>query len=243
MRLQKKGALFLLFATGLYWSQSQAILSMVYDPYDVFQNTITAKNSVESLINQAKQLKCDADNLTKLSKGHFENINAVLNQLGSICSQGNSLSYGLNNIDKIFGNKFPGMQPSMNFNQDFSKWSGTAYDTLKQSLLSMSLQGQLFNKENQAIQALQILSENANGNLSAQQTAHRIALEGISQLQKLRQLLLTQASSQDTYMAYQLQKEQSQQAALHEWIKNSQVTFRKYQGKSGFGVNELPMSP
>lgn len=233
----------LVLALGIYSSKILAVLPIVYDPYDVFQNTITARNSVTALMNQAKQLQFDVENLKKLSKGHFENSNAVLSQLTDIASQGKSLSYGLKNIDMTFGTRFPGLRQTTDFNQDYSNWSGTAYDTLKNGMLSMSLQGKLFDKENESIRELQTLSESTQGNLSAQQTSHRIALQEVGQLQKLRQLLLTQGSAQNIFMTYQLQTQQSQQAAMHEWIKNSQISFHKYQGNSGFGVNETPTIP
>lgn len=228
---------------SLYCTTSLAVLPIVYDPYDVFQNTITAKNSVESLINQAKQLQFEVQNLKKLSKGHFENTNFILNQLTNVSNQGRSISYGANNLDALFKNKFPGMQSSSNYHKDFTNWSETTYDTLKNSMLSLSLQGKLFEKESQDVKALQTLSENAVGNLESQQTSHRIALQEIGQLQKMRQLLLNQASTQNIYMAYQLQKEQSQQMAEHEWIQKSQIPFRKYNGTNGFGVTETPIIP
>jgi type IV secretion system protein TrbJ len=227
----------------LYGSQSLAVLPIVYDPYDVLQNTITAKNSVQALLNQAKQLQFEVENLKRLPPGQFENTNAILNQLTAITSKGKSLSYGNNQVDEAFIHTFPGPSISTDYPHDFSNWSRVTYDTLKNSMLALSLQGKLFDSEDQAMNALQTASENVQGNVSAQQTTHRIALQEISQLQKLRQLMLNQASTQNTFMAYQLQKEQSQQASWHEWIQNSQMTFHPYNDERGFGVNELPTLP
>lgn len=239
--MKKTNLIFIVtLSISFYCRAGFAILPLVYDPYDVIQNTITAKNSVQSLINQAQQLQLELQNVKKLTKGHFENTNPILNQLTDLASQGSALSYGNNRVESIFNEKFPGNYITSNFNKDYKNWSDTTYDTLKNSMKTFALQGQLFAKENDLITELQRSSVESEGNLSAQQTAHRIALSQINQLQKLRQLLLTQASSQTTFMTYQLQKEQTQQAAVHDWLQKSQTSFHKYNSNHGFGMSDLP---
>jgi P-type conjugative transfer protein TrbJ len=219
---------------------SFALLSVVYDPYDVIQNTITAKNSVQALINQAQEMKNDLQNLKSLVKGKNENILGLLKNLSEVASQGQALSYGINSLEKKYNQSFPGIIKDNNYNKDFGIWSAVTYDTLKNAMLAMSLHGKAFSGEDQNLQSLQALSNSSSGNLEAHQTSHRIAIEEVTQLQKLRQLLLTQGSAQNIFMSYQLQKEQSQQAAMHDWIVNSQISFKSYTGNEGFGVNEVP---
>lgn len=239
----KKIKAFLIVSAVVYSCQSFAVFPIVYDPYDVIQNTITAKNSIQALINQAEQLKCEVQNLKKLSTRPFEGNHQILSQLAHLSSQGQSLSYGLDNVDKVFDKTFPGLSTTKDYHQAYGQWSGSTRDTLKNSMDALSLQGKLFEDEHQALKLLQQQSDSVEGNIEAQQTAHRLQLEQIGQMQKLRQVLLNQASSQNAFMAYQLQKEQAEQASLHDWIQHSQVSFKRYDGHTGFGVTEFPQLP
>lgn len=232
--------LFYLFLCLFFYSSiSLSFVSLVYDPYDVVQNTITAKNSVQALINQAKQLQFETDNLKKLSSHPFTDTMPFLNQVSQVANQGQALSYGQNS-ETAFKNKFPGSNLTQNYHEAFAAWSGTTSDTLKNAISVMALQGKEFNQEHHTVQDLQALSENTNGNLSALQTSHHIQLEEIAQLQKLKQILMTQSCAENTFMAYQLQKDQATESALHEWIKASQVPFKWYASSTGFGVEEIP---
>lgn len=220
-----------------------AYTQVVYDPWDVIQNTITAKNTIKVLLTQMKQLECELANLKKLSKSRHENNGAWLLQLEQAVSEADSLSYGISHVGDSFNLKFPGLISSQNVFTDFSNWSKTLHNTLHGSLSALELQGKSFSHEQNSIQELEKLSDSASGNLQTQQTAHRILLQQISQLQKLRQVLLNQASSQDAFMAYSLQKDQSQQAIAHQWIQHSQIPFKRYNDKHGFGASNVPQLP
>src|SRR5207244_11281313 len=77
-----------------------------------------------------------------------------------------------------------------------------------------------FATEQGRIQALQALSDSAEGRMQALQLGNMMAAEQLQQLVKLRQLMMAQINAQNVYMANQTNRDAQRAATQSEWIRN-----------------------
>lgn len=210
-------------------------------PENVIQNTITASNSVKQLLNQAQQIQIELQNKQNL-QGHentWSNTQPLLQQLASNAEKGQALAYSMQGIDQQFHRVFPGYVASTNYQTDYQHWAESTQDTLRNTLGNAGIQANSFGNEQQQLHALAGLSNSAQGRMQALQISNRLATQQVGQMQKLRQLIINQTNAQNAYMAYEVQKEQAQQATLNAWITHSDIKFPRYRNH-GFSVANFP---
>jgi P-type conjugative transfer protein TrbJ len=240
MHSQKQHSLASILFFSLLACFGPSHAQVVYDPVNLVQNTITAKNSIQSLLNQVKQLEMQLQNLQKINETHYENTPAILERFASAAQQGKALSFGLDHLATEFQKRFPGYEVPSHYSEAYQEQSNTALDTLRGALASNQQQAEQLKNEQFLLTDLQHLSQTSQGNLQGLQTSHQIALQEINQLQKLRQLLLNQTTAQNVYSAYQLQQEQAQRAALDRWMKKCSQSVVKYEDTQGFDASNFP---
>lgn len=230
MRLLSVGLIFL---CGFYCATSFAQLSIVLDPTNLVQNTTSAVNSVQLLKNQLTNLQNFNSDPT------WSDISPILNQLASEIQKGNALAYSAKNMDQVFHNKFPGYKPQTDYDTEYQNWSETTMDTIRNVLASAGIQSNAFGDEQNTLDTLKSLNDTSVGRMQAIQVGNKIAAEQVGQMQKLRQLIISQTNAQNAYMAYNVQKEQAQEAATHNLL-NHPIDYPKYGTGQGFGADNLP---
>jgi|GEM_PF-5034338 len=201
-------------------AQSISPAELVYDPTvdaDIIQTFTFFENEIADL---EKQLG-DLDNALKiLSAGQYlwSNSTTLINQLGKTMQQASGLSYAAQDEASQFAALFPGYAVSNNFNQQFQQLTRSSLDTLNNILQTMNVSANDFMDENNRLKMLQGFSENVAGQTQAMQMGVQLASEQISQLQLLRQVIMSQANAQIVYYAQQIQKEASSTAELNSII-------------------------
>ncbi len=221
-------SILLTVLTGLIVQTTQAFI--VYDPTNWIQNSITATNSSKSLVEEVQQVKLALQNIKNYdgNAGQWANIQNLLQKLGDEVQQGQSLSYTMQNIDSKFQTQFPGYKAPQDYQQSYSQWSQTSLDTLRGTLDSVGLQADQFANEQASINALSSLSKTAQGRMQALQVGNMIATQQLTQTQQLRQLVMTQVNAENVYAAAKVQKDAANEAAVSQWINNSDTTIPKY---------------
>ena len=169
----------------------------------------------------------------------WSNAQSLLQQLGDTISQGNAISYSMQNVEGAFQQKFPGYQSQQNYSKSYQNWASTGMDTLRNILGSMGMQAGTFSDEQTTLNTLKNLSATSQGRMQAVQTGNMIAAEQVGQMQKLRQLVMSQTNAQSTYMAYKIQQQQAQQAASDNLLDNP-LPYPQYGTGKGFGANNMP---
>jgi P-type conjugative transfer protein TrbJ len=91
---------------------------------------------------------------------------------------------------------------------------------LRGTLNAVRLHAEDFATEQGRIQALQSLSESAEGRMQALQLGNMMAAEQLQQLVKLRQVIMAQINAQNVYLAHQTNREAQRAATQSEWIRN-----------------------
>jgi P-type conjugative transfer protein TrbJ len=198
----------------------------VIDAANLVQNTITAVEVVAAVLQrvtiiaqQLEQLKNMIQNTQNFSAGTWE-ADALprLEELGQMIDQGKAVAYQMENLDAAFRQRWPGYVPPEDFNASYDLWTQTILDTIRGVLRSSQLQADGFLDEQTRLEAIQELSDSAVGRMQALQAGNMIAVEGVQQLRKLRQLVLAQSNAQTVYMANQTNKDAQETASLRSWL-------------------------
>jgi type IV secretion system protein TrbJ len=168
--------------------------------------------------NQIQQYQNMLVNTLNIPNQVWGQIQSDLNGLRSVVTAGQALAYTATNFGATFEAKYKGYQykPGFNYKTEYRKWSQTTMDTLKNTLEAAGLQSNQFANEEGVLSQLRTMSGSAQGQMQAIQVGSQIAEQQVQQLQKLRQLMMLQIQSQNTYLATQQDKEDTIKAAKEE---------------------------
>jgi P-type conjugative transfer protein TrbJ len=202
--------------------------SIVLDPTNLIQNTLSARKAVESVINEvrmiANQLQ-QIENMVQNTRGYGagawdrEALPRLI-RLGQTIDQEQAIAYAMVGMDRVFRERYPGYRPVTDWVGAYDQWTRTTLDTLRGSLASVRLHAADFADEQQRIQTLTALSDSAEGRMQAIQVGNMLAAEQTQQLVKLRQIMMAQINAQNVYMANLTNRDAQRAATLQEWVKN-----------------------
>jgi P-type conjugative transfer protein TrbJ len=177
-------------------------------------------------IRQAEQLaeaiKQTADMIknSRILPGQvFGTVNSDLNALAAVVQGGRALSYSLANLDALFRARFPGYgYGGTAYYVNYKNWSQTSLDTTLGALKAAGLQGQQLQSEQVVLNSLRSMAQSTDGRLEALQVMGQIAEQQVQQLMKLRQLMLADMSSKQSYQAAVIQKQAASEAASERFF-------------------------
>lgn len=200
----------------------------VIDAANLTQNTMTAlrmiesvTNEVQMIANQVRQIENMILNTRNYARGTWDTAALPrLLRLGEVIEQERAIAYTMTNVDGLFRQRYPGYRPVSDWSQEYDIWTRTTLDTLRGTLASIRLHAEDFATEQSRIQALQTLSETAEGRMQALQLGNMMAGEQLQQLVKLRQLIIAQINAQNIYMANQTNRDAQRAATQSEWVRN-----------------------
>ncbi len=231
----------LLILLSLYSTQTYAAFATETTQwlnYGVLNKTLT--QNIAQLKTMEQELANLRLNNQTLSTQAWQNASDDFNKLANLASQNQALSYAMSNINETFINRYPGFQKAGTYDADYQGWSNTAIDSLRGSIVSTQEQSQQLIQEMNRLNQYQMLSQSNQGRLQAMQLAHQIALEQITQMQKLRQLLMLQIQAQNTYMAAQEQKDALRRAQVQTlFTTQSSAVTENYTGFQGGSLDEV----
>lgn len=227
--------------------QSQSMI--VYDPVAGALNKFAIGQRVTQLINMARELQNQAAMYTETIKStqnaitgasfNWDNVEGIMNKLGNVIDEGESLAYSAKNIEGDFKQVYPGYgknkSEKANYQVQYKKWVNTNQDTMKGTLKSLNLSYKDLQNEKKLKEKLQTQAKTAHGQMEASQVANEMAAEEINQLQKLRQILITNASSQAEYQAFAAQKDAAVEESFNSMLQNLETKIPEYKNKVEFG--------
>jgi P-type conjugative transfer protein TrbJ len=173
----------------------------------------------EQLAEAIKQTADMIKNSRILPTQVFGAISADLNGLASVVQGGRALSYSLANLDALFRARFPGYGYSGTaYYVNYKNWSQTSLDSTLGALKAAGLQGQQLQSEQTVLNQLRSMAQSTDGRLEALQVMGQIAEQQVQQLMKLRQLMLADISSKQSYQAAVIQKQAASEAASERFF-------------------------
>lgn len=203
-----------------------------------YQNYLELVSQINLLQQQAEYLQQSLNAIKTLGDDQYQwsDISKQINQLGSVIQSTNGISYTAQNVGNQFQKTYPGYQPPQDFNQQYQQSVTTTMNTLNGALQSLNMSSEDFTNEPKRIAFLQSQVQNAHGQTQAIQASAQISTEVVSQLQLLRQTIMTETNAQNSYYAQQLQTQASSEAGFNQMIKNGNTHLIPY-GSSGHEIH------
>ncbi len=178
-----------------YIQQGQQLLEAVRQTTDMLRNTKTLTTQV------------------------FGPIMADIDALASVVQGGRSLAYSLANLDTMFKGRFPGYgYTGTGYFTQYRSWSQTSLDTTLGALRAAGLQGDQLKSEQAVLASLRTMAQSSAGRLEALQVVGQIAEQQVQQLMKLRELMMADMSSKQSYQAAIVQKQAASEAATERFF-------------------------
>ncbi|MGB0944631.1 MAG: P-type conjugative transfer protein TrbJ [Marinomonas sp.] len=172
----------------------------------------------ENLVTSIKQYETMLKNIENI--GDFDRIKSLIQgdmeELATIVQKGEALAYSSGNIEEAFSEQNKGYEhykqaldnnTPIDFQQVYSDWSQKNMDSILGGLKAAELQNSRMGEEHDLMAQVQAKLETSTGALQATQAAGAIAAQQVSQLQKLRGLLMAQMQSQTAYQSSQLERQ------------------------------------
>ena len=187
-----------------------------------------------ALLEQAiTQTGLMVQNATPLAKPQYGNGQADLQALQNLVAQTTTLSYASANLGAAANARFQTYQTytssplnSTGFAAKYQQWSQDMETSVLTTLKAAQNQATTINgSEQQTVSRLQAQSSAAGGQLQAQQTDNAIGLEAIAQVQKLRQLLLTDLQLKANAAGASADKDAAHQAAWQTFVAKPTVSL------------------
>jgi P-type conjugative transfer protein TrbJ len=181
---------------------------------------------VNSYIRQGEQLRQEilmvldmAKNTATLPAQVFGPITNDIAQLANIVQGGRALAYSMGNLDAEFRTRFRGWgYNSRTWYTDYRNWSQTSLDTTLGTLRAAGLQGQQLQNEQAVLNRLRAMAQSSDGRMQALQVANQIAEQQVQQIMKLRQLMLADLQSKQTFQAAQMQRQAASESASEQFF-------------------------
>jgi P-type conjugative transfer protein TrbJ len=195
------------FATEMTQILNHGQLLMQY-----FRQGLQLQEEIKQTVDMIKNSKI-------LTNQVYGAISSELNSLHSVVQGGMSLAYSMANIDALFRTRFPGYGYSATgYYQKYKTWSQTSLDTTLGALKAAGLQSQQMNSEQAVLDSLRSMAKASDGRMEALQVMGQIAEQQVQQLMKLRELMMADMSSKQSYQAAMIQKQAATEAATERFF-------------------------
>jgi P-type conjugative transfer protein TrbJ len=183
-------------------------------------------NQFTSLENQLNAIKAQAQTLGSL--GANPNLLVAAQQQIANLNQAMSAVTGVNyasaNLSTQFGKVFPGFTQSSSYAAQHQQQVAATLAQEQQALLAAGYTASDVSTSASTAQSLEnILNTPGINTVAAIQAASKIALLGVTEAQKTRQLLATEQSAQTTYLAQKTSNQEASDAAARNFLAPGSV--------------------
>lgn len=182
------------------------------------------QTQVQSLTNHIQQTQMMIQNLQMLPATVWQKFANDVFALKNIVQQGQAVTFAAANVDSQFAAMYKGYanyetaaaqslgDRSTSFTQQYRTLNASTRDNVNGALKALNTQMNALTTDEATMNLLQMQSQSADGQLKAIQAANEIALHQTDTLKKLNYTLMTQASTQASWIAAQNDKETAQRA-------------------------------
>jgi P-type conjugative transfer protein TrbJ len=181
---------------------------------------------VQYTLQQVQMAQSQLKNLQTLGNFNWTDLSGSISTLNSAVNRGQALGYSLGSIDQKFSQQYTGYsagQSSMNhadYQQASADWSQENMDSIHSALRSASIQADGFSDEQSTLSSIRSQAEGSQGSLQIAQAGVQVASLEVDQLQKLRQLFMSQMQAQNSYLATQVQQKAEVQTQNQNFFKS-----------------------
>lgn len=205
---------------GTEWTQLANKLMMVKQ---LAQQASQIQNQIQQYENMVQNTKSVPQHLWGNAMNDFQRINSLL-------KQSKALAYSAGNLDSQFSQRYQGYQGyatsrlnNKSWQNKYNQWSQESSDNALFALKAANMQNASMQDENALMHNLQAMSHTSQGRMEAMQIANMMAAQNIEQIQKLRQLMMTQLQMQANYYQLQQDKEDAARAEHDFFIRMNKI--------------------
>lgn len=192
-----------------------------------FQLVDSTLSEAENLAYTIRQYKIMYENAKNLPNHVKQQAMADLNRLAQIVSTGRAVSYSSGQIDEDYrsehrdfdfyanqGHSSNGQRDYDFYSDRYQQWAETNHDSVRGALRAAGLQAQQFYDEDAALRTVENQMDSAAGTHQLLQAGGSIASMQVEQLQKLRQLVMSQMQLQTAQAGGEIDRQAESDADL-----------------------------
>jgi P-type conjugative transfer protein TrbJ len=162
-------------------------LTQILNYGQLVKQLITSAQQLQQAFAQVQMMVYNTKNL---GQHPFTSIMGDLSALGNIVAQSQGMAYTMGALDKQFAVMYPSYDPRQQWYSQYSQWSASTLKTLNGTLASTGMQGANLMNDQQTLQQLRAMTATPMGQNQAAQIGAIASQEVVSQLLKLRQLMV-----------------------------------------------------
>lgn len=218
---------------AVYCTNCSTTVTQLLDSANLAQMLLTqAEDLANSYAMYANMIK----NTGTLPTQIFGDAMAEINQIKSIMDTANGIAYTASDLSAKFSQRYKGADAykslgidSEDISAKFDQWSSDTNEAALNTLKVMKAQSDGFTDEDALLQQIQSHAQSADGQMQAISVGNELAIQNVAQLQKLRQLLMTQSAMQ----AQIIQRDQDREdVARAHWETFNKSSGTGYTGKT-----------
>lgn len=222
----------------LLMNEAYALFSP-YEYLNYLQDAQTALNTARQVESELKMLQYQVQNSGRVSDYQWRNTMQLMQQLDQVSQQGQALSYSASQLDNQFRQKYPNYNQApygkTNYQEAYTHWNASTLDTIQNSMQSTGMMANNLQNEQQYLAQLQRQGQTAQGRMQALQVSTELSAEQVNQMQALKRIMMTQANSQNAYLAYRVSKDSYSEASLEKINQKLKTGFPKYHNNPQLG--------
>lgn len=190
---------------------------------EMYEQTVKLRNQLQ---RQTDMLNDMNRNSQVLTSQQWSRTQDDLQKLSDVVRKGEAIAYSSANLDEIYRQKYKGYEEysrnnagPINYSDRYSEWSQTNRDSVVGAMKSANLQQSQFQGEQSTMQAIETMGRSSKGRMEALQVGNMIAAHQVSQMQKLRELVMAQMQMQASYQTFEANQKDSAKAKSVEFFK------------------------
>jgi len=147
---------------------------IVIDPTNLIQNALTATRTLQQVTDQARMLRNQVTQMTRLGIYVGEDFERTLSELNRLAHQARGLTYRIDEIERVF---------EMHFPDAYADWSVTEQAQIADAQLE---------QDSRQLNVLMNASQGSAGELSAMQAGNQIMALSAKQSMQMQTLMAAQ---------------------------------------------------
>ena len=201
-------------------AQFGGVATEVTQLVNMAQLFLQVAEQIKTYIKLVEQYENMLENSEKLEELFYDRGIDLFLELAESLVEDGVISYSSETIAEDFAQEYPGYEvyaeleasewtPEM-INEKYIEWNEGHQNNVTTALEAVSLQNAEYEGEMELIEAIKVHSATAVGRNGLIQAGNEAAVAQLAQMQKLRQLIMTQIQMQANYISYEQDKEAAQ---------------------------------
>ncbi len=189
-------------------------------------------NQIQSYATQIQQYQNMLTNTEKLSDAVFGDAMGDIRKITATINKAKGLAYTASNIEQSFNAKYKSLKGLMDngvsaqsLQQLYEAWSDDTNDSVLTTFKALGEEAKNIESEAELMEELQSRATTAEGQMQALGVGNELAVQGVAQIQKLRNLQMMQIQMMARELQGRHTKEEAELAKALEIYRPANLTY------------------